>query len=281
MKEIKFKYRNWYKGLPPRKIKLEIPGWAGEKTHETGQPWHCKPFVDGSTYGFELIYPFDTEVRVRCDNDEGYSEFLFNHTNEWDMLPDGCPMANFAPGHYGFTSSLDIKTEPGWGTMVLPHPKFYTDRSYTTPIPVAGLLETDIWPKIFFLAFKAPAKGQDHVFRKGEGIAHFIFVPKEVKYNYDRMTKEEEHRREKAEKCLQNYGEKIFTKRWKDKHGHGFDNKYKILSQMAKKKNPDKIEKYLCDIVDNEEKKIKEKEEEKRKNFKFRFVKPKRRNNVN
>lgn len=80
VQKIGIKYRTWFKGVAPRPIRLEIPGWAGEKNWESGQPWHCKPFVDGATYGLELIYPYDTEVAVVSKN--GVSEFLFEDKQE-------------------------------------------------------------------------------------------------------------------------------------------------------------------------------------------------------
>ena len=68
MDKLEIKYRTYYKGIPPKKIKLKIPGWSGDsKDYGDGakpQPWHCVPFVEGSTYGLELIYPFETECVV-------------------------------------------------------------------------------------------------------------------------------------------------------------------------------------------------------------------------
>ena len=68
MTAIDVRWRTNHKGIPPRPIKLEIPGWSGrDLRHDDGatpQPWHCPPFVDGSTYGLELVYPFDAECAV-------------------------------------------------------------------------------------------------------------------------------------------------------------------------------------------------------------------------
>ena len=68
MPPFPLKYRTFGKGLPPRPIRLEIPGWAGDTSKmEDGsvpQPWHCNPFVEVSTYGLELIYPYDAECHV-------------------------------------------------------------------------------------------------------------------------------------------------------------------------------------------------------------------------
>ena len=69
MENIKLKYRSLFKGLSPKPIKLEIPGWAGEQNKHTNgdkpQPWHCPPFIEAATYGLELCYPFETECRVK------------------------------------------------------------------------------------------------------------------------------------------------------------------------------------------------------------------------
>ena len=228
--QVNIKYRNWLHNQPPRPIKLEIPGWSGEKHWETGQPWHCKPFVDGATYGLEIIYPFKTEVRVT--NENGKSEFHCESKKEWEDRDVEFPFKNFAPNHFGFTSSTDIQTEPGYGVLILPHPRFYTDLTGEVPVPSIGLLESDWWPKIFFIAYRAPLKGTEYVFRTGEGIAQVLIVPKEVEYNVQQMTFTEQRERNIQEATIAKYGKQIATKSWEDKNGLSFDNKYKVLSQM-------------------------------------------------
>lgn len=241
--EINIKYRTWYKGQPPRLIKLEIPGWAGEDNWKFGQPWHCKPFADGATYGLELIYPYDTEVRVTTNN-EGEVFFETDSKSEWNNSGIEFPFKSFAPHHFGFTSSLDIQTEPGMGVMILPHPSFFTDRNNTVPIPSIGLIESDWWPKIFFIAFKTPSLGQTHIFKKGKGVAQVLIVPKDVRYNIKKMSREEELMRVDQEKALQKYGAKISNKSWQDGSGNSFDNKYKVLSLMESRENKSVV-KYL------------------------------------
>ena len=152
---------------------------------------------------------------------------------------------NFAPNHFGFTSSIDIQTEPGWGTMIFPHPRFFTDMTGTVPLPVHGMIESDWWSNIFFLAFKAPLEGQKHVFRKGDGIAHLIFVPKEVEYNVQMMSVEESKARAECEQLANRHAHKVANRKWIDKDGQTFDNKYKVLSLLAKKDGPDAVRKHL------------------------------------
>lgn len=233
--DINFTYRTWYLGLPPNRIKLQIPGWAGKETENEAQPYHCKPFNDASTYGFELLYPFKTEVVVRTENNKCIFEGDFEKNDEnQGAITNNMPFANFAEGHFGFTSSLDICTDEGWGTLLLPHPRYYTDRSGDVPLPVSGLIESDFWARIFFIVFKAPLEGQKYVFRYLEPYAQVIFVPKKVNYNCRRMTASEEVERIKQEGILGNCVPNIATHIWKDNNGSIFDNKYKLLSRLAK-----------------------------------------------
>ncbi len=66
MRQVKMRYMT--PGLAPRRTKLEIPGWAGDRSpradgaHE--QVWHCTPFSEGAQYGIEIFYPFDFELRA-------------------------------------------------------------------------------------------------------------------------------------------------------------------------------------------------------------------------
>lgn len=228
--EVNLKYRTWYKGQPPRQIKLEIPGWSGEKTWDLGQPWHCKPFADGATYGLEIIYPFQTEVVVT--NENGEAQFHCESKSEWEDVGVVFPFRCFAPHHFGFTSSLDIQTEEGFGSLILPHSRYFTDMQGTVPLPSIGLLESDWWPKVFFIAFRAPLEGQKYVFKYGEGIAQILIVPKSPKYNIEKMSREEARLRSDQEKMLAKHGGKIANKTWTDKQNFTFDNKYKVLSQM-------------------------------------------------
>jgi hypothetical protein len=100
-------YRTAAKGIPPRPIRLEVPGWAGDAAKpvdgSVAQPWHCNPFVEGSTYGLELIYPFDTECQVI--NRDGVTQI------EWDFAREGGGVTGgefvvFAPGYYLFNTML-------------------------------------------------------------------------------------------------------------------------------------------------------------------------------
>jgi hypothetical protein len=107
MEKIELKYRQLDKATAPRPIRLDVGGWAGESQRpqdgaET-QPWHCLPFVEGSTYGLELVY--DREVGCQVVNDGG--TIRFERDGKIDESRD--EFTTFARGHYGFNTELDIK----------------------------------------------------------------------------------------------------------------------------------------------------------------------------
>ena len=70
MAKLEIKYRLEGKALPPRPVRLSLPGWGGapEMKKEDGsqpQPWHCPLHVEGATHGIELLYQYDQEARER------------------------------------------------------------------------------------------------------------------------------------------------------------------------------------------------------------------------
>ena len=63
---MQVKYRSFTPGLNPRRTKLEVPGWGGErqprKDGSMEQAWHCLPFSEAVRYGIELFYPYENEA---------------------------------------------------------------------------------------------------------------------------------------------------------------------------------------------------------------------------
>lgn len=244
MDEILVKYRTWHTGVAPKPIRLQVPGWAGcDKTHGEGskpQPWHCPPFVEGSTYGHELIYPFKNgcvvrrrEGRVVFDGDFSSEEWNIDENNAplsgSSPRKRDAPMIAFAPGHYGMSSCLDMEPPEGYVMRTEPHPRFYTDDTGTFPCMLAGHIQR-WWSRIFFVVFKSPREGEEHVFTPGEPYGQVIFVPQRNTVRFEKFSYEEERMRESAERKISNYGPMIATHSWKDNTGWSFDNKYKVLS---------------------------------------------------
>jgi hypothetical protein len=259
MDKLEIKYRTWYKGIPPRPIKLQIPGWAGEPNKHTDgdkpQPWHCPPFVDGSTYGLELLYPFDTECHVRIE--DGKVKFIGDFSEEQKGCPETPlpPFMSFAPGHFGMTSSLDIKVPSGYVLRLEPHPRYYTDTAYTAPCCVPGHIQTEWWSKIFFVVFKNPIPGQTIVFRKGEPYGQALVVPKKINYDLKPMTIAEAEDRNAQDHKVSKYCKNFVNNDWHDHLGHNFDDKYKVMSAVFAKGGIEELRKF----IDLEGKKAEEK----------------------
>ena len=164
MAKLEIKYRLEGKALPPRPVRISLPGWGGspEMKKENGsqpQPWHCPLHVEGATHGLELIYEYDTEVRIV--NNNGNVMVVRDREAE----PGGGPGPNFSlsvprpPQNYLFNTSLDIQAPPGYVLRTQPHPRFFADFTGTAPVALYGHVHSEWWPKQLFIVFKIPPPG--------------------------------------------------------------------------------------------------------------------------
>jgi hypothetical protein len=248
-KQIDIQYRTWLHGVPPKRIKLDVGGWAGDNTWKIPQGWHCKPYADANTYGLDLIYPWKTTCTVSCD-DKGVCHFEGDFTAEKPdyLSKDWSPFAAFAPFHFGYISMIDLKVPEGQNLMVLPHPRVFSCKDGSTPVAVPGQLEMDWWPEIFFIVFKAPLQNTKYVFKEGDSIAQFIVVPRNIKYNITPMDKEEATARAQRQHNLEKFWHRLCNRvYYSQKEDDFFDNKYKVLSAIAKKDGNETVEKIMDD----------------------------------
>jgi len=183
--------------LNPRRTKLEIPGWAGQREPRADgsqeYAWHCVPFSESARYGIELFYPFDNELKVVTRDGRLVLEGDFGPSPGEDF--QWPPFRTFGEKFYTFQILLDLKVEPGFAIRTEPHPRFYTDPTETTPIAVPALLRR-WWPMMFFMVFKSPAEGRAHIFRPDEPFAQIIVVPEEADFEILPMDEEESAERE-------------------------------------------------------------------------------------
>lgn len=247
MDKLEIKYRTYYKGIPPKKIKLKIPGWSGDsKDYGDGakpQPWHCVPFVEGSTYGLELIYPFETECVVTREDGKIKFSGDFSDESPWSENGDP-PFSSFAPDHYGFTSSLNIQPPEGYSIRVEPHPRFFTDTSGTVPIAVPGHIQR-WWPRIFFVVFKSPKEGEEHIFKCGEPYASLLVVPSKIDYDVKKMSEKEVNSMNFREAKIVKSKKDICKNNWHDYAGNNFDDKYKQLNKICNTHGEKHLDEYL------------------------------------
>src|SRR5947208_596092 len=99
MDHLPIKYSTYASALPPRPIRLAVGDWSGTSAKmEDGsdpQPWHCLPFVEGSTHGLELIYPYEVECQVV--NDSGIVRFDWDYAKEPGGELTGAEFLLFSP----------------------------------------------------------------------------------------------------------------------------------------------------------------------------------------
>jgi tetratricopeptide (TPR) repeat protein len=237
VEKLSISYRTTQKALPPRPIKVSVPGWAGTQQQMTdgadAQPWHCLPFVEGSTYGLELLYEYETECHVV--NDNGVVRFEWDYAREPDCVLSGGEFILVAPlrkpRYYLFSTRIDLKAPPGYVLRTEPHPRFFTDDTGTVPLAMIAHLQTEWRPKNLVVGFKAPQAGQRHIFRKGEPFAQILLVPRQVNYELTRMSKEEGEERAKLERAMDKARLAIADKTWQNSDGAQMDNHYKVLAR--------------------------------------------------
>jgi hypothetical protein len=236
---MQLKYRLFEPRLRPRRTKLEVPGWAGQReprkdgSHEYA--WHCVPFSESARYGIELFYPFDNELRVTTQN--GHLVL------DGDFGPDPGtgvqwpPFRNFGDQFYTYQILLDLKVEEGFAIRIEPHPRFYTDRSDKCPIAVPALLRR-WWPMMNFAVFKSPTEGRTHIFKPGEPFAQVLVIPAESEFELVEMDEEEAAERELQSRRIHASRETLSAHtRWVSATRTVFDGTYRFLLSAAQAKN--------------------------------------------
>ena len=231
------KYRQFGDRPPPQQIRINVPGWAGDKSpradgsHE--QPWHCMPFSESARYGLELVYPYDQELCVSTK--DGKVELQA----DWGPPPPDMsawpPFRPFGDDYYSYQLDLDLEAPPGFAVRVEPHPRYFTDPTYSTPLAVPALIRSDWWPMLFFCIFRAPPPGVTHWFRKGEPFIAFTVVPAEPELTLEPMDPETAAQREMRSRRLAASRDKLAEgTKWMSDTNTIFDGTYRNLARAAR-----------------------------------------------
>ncbi len=205
METIAIKYSAYAKVLPPQRIRMPRVAWDGapDKTVEGQEPerWPRLPFVEGSAYGVELIYPYETEAHIVGVG--GTIRFDFDYTKEPGGVLTGGEFRAFSPveasKYNAFNTRLDLQPPPGTIVRSEPHPRYFTDTTGTVPLAMIGHLQNEWYARLLSIIFRAPREGQRHIFRKGEPFAQLLFLPKNMRCEFTPMTNEEATQRRALE----------------------------------------------------------------------------------
>jgi len=234
MRQVKLRYLR--EGLAPRRTKMEIPGWAGDRSPRADgareQPWHCVLFSEGAQYGIEIFYPFDFELRVTTRDGKPIIEGDFGEPpepgTEWP------PFRNFGDDFYTHQVLLDIDPGEGYACRIETHPRFFVDRTGTCPIAVPALIR-NWWPMLFFMVFKSPPEGQTHIFRPGEPMAQILVIPETAEFELTEMSLEEQADRELRSRRIYAARSTITADTtWHSSTQTVFDGTYRHMARAAK-----------------------------------------------
>ena len=234
------KFRLHGQRLPPQVTKLQVPGWGGESqpradgSHE--QPWHCTPFSESARYGVEICYPFEQELSVSSRDGRVVLDADWGEPADDSMMWP--PFREFGEDYYSYQLSLDLQPPPGWAVRTEPHPRYFTDRTNTTPLAVPALIRAEWWPMMFFCIFKAPPAGVTHVFRMGEPFMSLIVLPTEPELDLQPMTEDEVAQREMQARRLAASRDSLAEgSRWLSSTNTIFDGTYRHLLRAAKSRD--------------------------------------------
>ncbi len=237
MHAVRFRLAN--PELHPRRTRLEMPGWGGapqpRKDGSHQQVWHCMQFTEGAQYGFEVLYPYENELRVSNKDGQVLLEGDFGPAPDDDLMWP--PFRPFGENYYTYQLLLDLDAGPGWAVRTEPHPRYFTDPTDTVPLAVPALVRTAWWPMISFVVFKAPPEGKVHVFRHGEPMLQFVIVPEEADFQLVEMTPEEAAQREVRSRRIHASRDTLgIDSRWVSSTNTVFDGTYRFLLRAAKSK---------------------------------------------
>lgn len=230
------KYRMVDPRLDPRRTRLEVPGWAGQRepradgSHE--HAWHCLPFSEAANAGIELCYPYDDELHVSMRG----GELVFDVHSAAPPSPDRPVPAfrSFGRDYYTYQSLIDLKVPDTHAVKTEPHPRFYTDRTGTCPIAVPALIR-HWWPMIYFLVFKSPDEGGTHIFRPGEPFIQITVVEADERPELEPMSPEEAAERELQSKRIYASRETLGAgTRWTSSTNTVFDGTYRNILGAAR-----------------------------------------------
>lgn len=247
---LELRWRSSVGAPPPRRIRLEVPGWAGDAVQPAegarAQPWHCQPFVEGATHGLELVYPYRSETRVVNDGG-GRLRFEGDVAKEIEQTGQTYPFGQFARGHFGMNTGLDLLPPPGHALRLGPHPRCFMDDTGEVPVALPGHLQR-FWPQHFFAVFRAPPPGGVTVFRPGQAYAQLLLVRVGESYRVVPMDPEQARDRDVQDRQVSSLSYLLSRHLWRSSAGIWFGDKYKQLLRIFRRGGLDAVRAHLAAV---------------------------------
>lgn len=192
-----------FNGTNIEKTNLKVPGWGGEETNNQFQPWHHNSFMDAACLGATLTYPYNNVIVSDTD----------------------CPKPFEKLSDLFYQLKLETSVFSENYLLLLPHYRFYTDRTWSTPLPVACSWNTECWPFPLVVLFRFGPKPA--IFNKNEPFAQLVPVKQ------DKMMQMTERENKIVTEAAKAVDDKYITRRWVTSTGTHQDNLYNVLLNLS------------------------------------------------
>jgi hypothetical protein len=153
---MKIKYKPRFDKFPAlQRVKPHVPDHYRQLARQSpppALPTHCQPWVDASSYGLLLTYPYQSTLTV-YGREDAHADYTMSPSSS--RLVYGPIAQMLTKEHFSFESGYWFKTDPGIG--------IYTNRvppGYKTAAPlIPGLVECWRYPKRLFVDFGVTPPG--------------------------------------------------------------------------------------------------------------------------
>ncbi len=218
----------------PEKSRPFITDTDKEKAAQTPPaivPFHCKPWVDGQSVGWTLLYGYITPITLEVDNNGELQihnlEQLAQETQQPKIID------KFTETHFGLSTGYTLQTPPGIVSLILP-----ATHAPVGLIPLTAVIETDWYPHQLFVAFNKPPIGTQINLDYKTPLVRVVLIPRHETLDAQPLDEAElaDLHQRRADYIAE---EKTTTSRWTSAAGQTLTHLYKQRSAQFRR-NQDK-----------------------------------------
>ena len=185
------------------------------KLGDSPQPWQFKQFQDATTYGVELLWPYEDTVVSRAKKTRPVLEHYVRLT----------------PNIFGIVFPGFLQVPENHNLLIFPH-HTHSISEDAPPKPITHMVEFDWWPLSPQVMFEVPKKPKR--FHKDKPFAQAIAVPRQ-EYTVKEMDYAEREQRVSACQYLKEHSDEFCTRKIANDQFADQDNVYERLTQMQRR----------------------------------------------
>jgi hypothetical protein len=224
---VKVRYAPLFKDFPPlQALKPVIPEEdrrLAQASPPPALPLHCKPWLDASSHGLLLTFPYRTRLTIQGRADDVPIITMAPASSR--LVYSNVASAFGRGGHFGVSSGYWLRTDPGIGIFTSPVPDGYPAKAAL----VSGLVQTWRYPKNLFIVFKSPAPGETITFEQDDPLCVLMPVACE-RVTAEEMSGEEIAEVKRERQFWQDHLEQHPDLAWTSAEGQSFTHLYKAMT---------------------------------------------------